>query len=937
MFGMTSPWHTLEPIEVVAAHHGDAEHGLGAAEAKLRLERHGPNQLVEHGGKGPWRILAAQFAGMLVLILLAAALISLALGDAKDAIAIAVIVVLNAFLGFRQEYKAERAMAALKALATPRVRVRRGGKVLQIESGALVPGDIVLLDAGSIVPADGRLLRAASLKVQEAALTGESEAVLKSTEALAGKDLPVGDRRNMIYMGTSVRYGRGEAVVTETGMKTELGHIARLLQKTEEEVTPLARKLDRLGRRLVAAALLLIGLFVIAGFLRGEHPRTLFLTAISMAVAAVPEGLPAVVTISLSLGAQRMLARHALIRKLPAVETLGSVTTICSDKTGTLTQNRMRVNFLRLPSRQVQWDPGTFGEPGPTAADDGEVALLLAAGALCNDATIAVRGEDEADFEVIGDPTEGALVAAELRTGIRKDDLEQVLPRIGEAPFDSERKRMATLHRITRAGDDLPAAIRSVLDACSTGGAHNAVVFSKGAVDTMLEVCTRIRVDGQIFDLDEARRRETMQCMETLAAEGIRVLGVAYRPLAAAPSVSTAESLERQLVFLGIEGMTDPLRSEVKDAVQTCLAAGIRPVMITGDHALIARRIGSELGMVPDDGVVVSGEELTRMSDSELKRALDDVSVYARVSPEHKLRLVEALQDSNQIVAMTGDGVNDAPALKTADIGVAMGVVGSDVSREASDLVLLDDNFATIVSAIREGRIIFDNLRRFIQYLLASNAGELLVMLAAPFLGMPIPLLPVQILWMNLVTDGLPALALGVEKGERDVMARPPRPPGAPIVDGGMALSILAVGFLMAILSLAPAYAEWTPVDHVAIASSAHGHPAPAEATAWQTMLFTTMVFTQLFLALTMRSTRNSLLKIGLFSNKAMLAAVCGSLVMHLGVIYVPFLQGFFKTKALDGKQLLLCVATSALILVVVEVAKWIRRASDPRGRSFNP
>ena len=931
-------WHTLETNDVVAALETDAAHGLDEAEAGRRLTREGPNQLVEQEGKSPWRILAAQFASLLVIILLAAAGISLALGDTKDAIAILVIVLLNAILGFRQEYKAERAMAALKALATPRVTVRRGGRAAKVDAHALVPGDVVLLDAGSFVPADGRLLQAASLKIQEAALTGESESVAKSTRPLENADCPLGDRHNMAFMGTSVTYGRGEAVITETGMGTELGHVARLLQETEEDATPLARKLDRLGRVLVLAALALITLFAVIGILRGEDMKTVFLTAVSMAVAAVPEGLPAVVTISLALGAQRMLARHALIRNLPAVETLGSVTTVCSDKTGTLTQNRMRVSVLSLPDREVEWKKGAFDEPGPSVAGDTELSLLLAGGALCNDASVTVTGDTDTDFEVIGDPTEGALVAAELRTGVGKEDLERALPRVWEAPFDSDRKRMATLHRLPASDDGLPENIRPLVAACRVDGGGEAVAFAKGAPDALLEVCTRIRIQGSVHPLDEAQRDRMIQRMEALAGNGVRVLGVAYRPWATTPDTPAAEALEDDLIYLGLEGMIDPLRSEVKDAVQTCLTAGIRPVIITGDHALMARRIGRELGVV-QDGRVVTGRELNAMSVEDLEAVLDEVSVYARVSPEHKLKLVDALQDRNEIVAMTGDGVNDAPALKAADIGVAMGIAGTDVSREASDMVLLDDNFATIVAAVREGRIIYDNLRRFIQYLLASNVGEILVMLLAPFLGMPIPLLPVQILWMNLVTDGLPALALGVERGERDVMARPPRPPQAPILGWRMALSILWVGLLMAVLSLAVGFGTWSAdiaaappaaPDAAAVESGA-GHHGNAAASTWQTMLFTTMVFAQFFLALGWRSTRDSLFRIGLFSNPAMLAAVGGSILLQLGVIYVPFLQDFFRTVALSGRQLLVCATAAAGLFVAVEIHKAIlRRGAAP-------
>ena len=964
----TTPWYTQTSEAALEALGVSGDNGLAAAGAATRLDRDGPNELAQESGKSAWRILADQFTNLLVVLLVVAAVVSFAMGDVKDAAAILVIVILNGLLGFRQEYSAEKAMAALKKLSVPKVRVRRDGDVEEIDARELVAGDVVLLEAGNMVPADGRLIEAASLRVQESALTGESEGVEKTTDALAGGELAIGDRRNMVFMGTVVTYGRGEAVVTTTGMQTELGHVAELLQTTEDEETPLARKLNRLGRVLVGVALALIALVAVIGLVRGESPRTVFLTAVSMAVAAVPEGLPAVVTVALALGAKRMLARNALIRKLPAVETLGSVTAICTDKTGTLTQNRMTVSLLSLPGGDVVL-PTSLGETVqlPDAMADA-AKLCLGAAALCSD---AVLQEDEASpsgMEAIGDPTEAALVVAAHRVGLPKEPLETAMPRIAEAPFDSDRKRMSTVHELGPSpvgtdgveavppapeqsvpyhmegrvpprpsrgsveeqdharGDDFLAAVARL-----AGGADSApaMAFSKGAVGSLLDVSTRIYDDGRVQPLTEEHRARILTRTEELAADGIRVLGVACRPMrTAAPGMPVAD-IEQDLVILGLVGMMDPLRAEVKSAVKTCREAGIRPVMITGDHPLMARHIGRELGIAPLREVV-TGADISAMDDAELQQTVATASVYARVSPEHKLRIVDALQARGEITSMTGDGVNDAPALKSADIGVAMGITGTDVAKEASDMVLLDDKYTTIVAAVREGRVIFDNILRFIRFILSSNAGELLVMLVAPFLGMPIPLLPVQILWMNLVTDGFPALALGVEPPERNVMQRPPRNPQAPIIDWKMGRQIVWIGALMALLSLGVGYAAWThepaATAAVAVAEEAHGGHHVVAATTWQTMLFTTMVFTQLFLSLGVRSSRDSIFRIGLFSNRPLVAALILTFGLQAAAVYVPPLQGFFRTVPLSAGQLATCVAAGMAMLVVVELAKLVGR-----------
>ena len=879
-------WYQLEADEVVRRLETDAARGLGREEAARRRARHGPNELVERGAHGPWQILREQLTSTMVVILIVAAVGSAAVGDLKDAVAILVIVVLNAALGFSQEYRAERAMAALKRLAVPSVRVRRDGVMETVSARELAPGDVVLLEAGNVVPADCRLLESANLRTQEAALTGESEPVDKSPRALPEADLPIGDRRNILYQGTVVTYGRGAAVVVETGMRTQLGSIAELIQSVGPEQTPLQRRLAQLGRVLALAALAIVALVFLLGLLRGEELTLMFLTAVSLAVAAVPEGLPAVVTIVLALGAQRMLRRRALIRRLPAVETLGSVTIICSDKTGTLTENRMTVTVLEAAGQRADVRDR---DPTPPPA----LALLLTGGALCNDAEL--RGE-----EGVGDPTEVALVVAAARHALRKEDLERALPRVAEAPFDSERKLMTTVHRLAGGAPGL-------LDHGPFGDAP-FVAFTKGAVDQLLDVAREVWAEGRREPLGDDWRGRIAGANDQLAQGGMRVLGVAFRPLATAPAEATPAALERELVFVGVCALIDPARPEVKDAIATCREAGIRPVMITGDHPLTAAHIARELGIAGEERVL-TGRELDRLSVEELERDAERVSVYARVSPEHKLKIVRALQQRGHVVAMTGDGVNDAPALKKSDIGVAMGVTGTDVAKEAADIVLLDDNFTTIVAAVEEGRIIYDNIRKFIKYLATTNSAEIALMLIAPLLGMPLPLLPLQILWVNLVTDGLPALALGVEPAERDTMRRPPFHPGESIFAGGMGAHIVWVGLLMAAVALGTGYWYWRGADE---------H--------WQTMVFTVITLSQLGHVLAIRSWRDSLFRIGVTSNKPLLAAVALMVVLQLAIIYLPTLQRFFRTVPLPPRDLAVCLLASSLVFWAVEAEKWSKR-----------
>ncbi|HSJ55094.1 MAG TPA: cation-translocating P-type ATPase, partial [Anaerolineae bacterium] len=841
-----------------------------------------------------------------------AAIISAALGDWKDAIAILAIVVLNAALGFSQEYRAEKAIAALKQLAVPTVRVRRDGHVAEISAHSLVPGDVALLEAGVLVPADGRLLEAVNLRVEEASLTGESEPVEKHTAPLQGVDLQVGDRVNMAYLGTVVTYGRGTVLVTETGMKTELGRIADMIQGVERSPTPLQTRLDKLGRDLALAALGIVAVVFVLGLLRGEELRLMILTAIGMAVAAVPEGLPAVVTVALALGAQRMLRRQALIRKLPAVETLGSVTVICSDKTGTLTENRMTVTVLDVlgETKRVETllhegvpvvDARVPPDEPPTIRS---LVLLATAAALANDATLE-PGEDQKDgYHVVGDPTEGALVVAAAQMGLPKYVLEERWPRVAEVPFTSERKRMTTVHRVGDEDRD------SGMSWCG----HEYVAFAKGAVDSLLQISEQAWAGDQAVPLTADLRQRIADANDRMAAEGQRVLGAAFRCMEAGFDEADEAGLEQRLIFVGLVGMIDPPRPEVRDAVQTARDAGIRPVMITGDHPLTAREIARELGIAGEDARSLTGEQLARMSVEELEAVVEEVSVYARVSPEHKLKIVQALQDLGQIVAMTGDGVNDAPALKRADIGVAMGITGTDVSKEAADMVLLDDNFTTIVAAVREGRTIYDNIRKFIKYTMTSNAGEIWVMLLAPFFGMPLPLLPLQILWVNLVTDGLPGLALAIEPAERRIMRRPPYPRSENIFGRGLGVYVLWVGLLMGAVSLALGFWAWRT-----------GRPN------WQTMVFTTLTLSQMGNVLAIRSDRESLFTIGLLSNKPLLGAVALTFALQMAVVYVPFMQELFETSALSLADLAISLVLSTVVFIAVELQKLVARQREKR------
>jgi Ca2+-transporting ATPase len=864
----TTDWHCLDRETAATQLDSDLVTGLSAEAAATRLVHAGPNALPEAGRRHPLAMLASQFTDFMILVLIAAAVIAGVVGEPQDAIAIVVIVFLNGILGFVQEYRAERAMAALKQMASPQARVIRDGQPGLIDSTSLVPGDLVELEAGNILPADLRLTELASLKVDESALTGESQPVEKQLAMLKETDLPLGDRLNLGYKGTVVTYGRARGMVVATGMQTELGKIAALLSG-ESGRTPLQKRLARFGQHLALVVLAICAIIFAAGWLRGEPPLVMLLTAVSLAVAAIPEALPAVVTISLALGAARLVKQNALIRRLPAVETLGSVTYICSDKTGTLTLNQMQVDCVLAAGETRPAFPGTEAAPWR------ELGMAMA---LCND---AVAGPDGA---LTGDPTETALLEAAGAAGFDQAAMRQTLSRVAELPFDSERARMSTLHR----------------------DGEGVLMLVKGAPEGLLPLCVdHLGSDGTMV-IDVAALQDDA---ETLAAQGLRVLAFALKRLPAVPATLDATTLETGLTFIGLAGLIDPPRAEAAEAVAACKTAGIIPVMITGDHPATARAIASQLGIIEEGGKVLTGSELARLSLEEFEHEVESVRVYARTNPEQKIKIVQALQDKGEFVAMTGDGVNDAPALKMADIGVAMGKGGTDVAREAAHMTLLDDNFATIVHAVREGRRIFDNIRKFVKYTMTSNSGEIWTIFLAPFLGLPIPLLPIHILWINLVTDGLPGLALANERAERDVMQRPPRPPKESIFAHGMWQHILWVGLLMGGVSLlTQAWAIHT--------GSAH----------WQSMVFTVLTLSQLGHVLAIRSERESLFTVGVLSNRLLIGALLLTFALQMAVLYVPWLNPIFRTEPLSLNELAACLALSSVVFVGVEIEKALVR-----------
>ena len=864
-------WHTLTIDETAQRLETNPQSGLSSADAAKRLAQFGANELKEKRARSLWRMLLDQFADFMIVVLIGAAIVSGIVGDVEDTVAIIVIVILNAVIGFVQEYRAEQAMAALKRMAEAGAHVLRDGRAEIVNASVLVPGDVVLLEAGNVVPADLRIIETARLKVDESTLTGESVAVEKQTQALTIATAPLGDKICLAYKGTIVTYGRARGLVVATGMNSELGKIAALLSEDSETKTPMQKRLARFGKLLALAALAICALIFIVGVLRGEPVLLMFMTAVSLAVAAIPEALPAVVTVSLALGARKMVKQHALIRRLPAVETLGSVTFICSDKTGTLTQNKMRVTAIYADGAlHDTWQDENKAEPWST---------LFHALALSNDAHLDRHNKAH------GEPTEAALLHAAQAAGWNKTALESEAPRLKELPFDSERKRMTTFH----------------------GSAENVIAYTKGSPETVLPCCERVLMTDGEQNIDRAA---LLLQTESMAADGLRVLAIAYRRWPALPASEQPDELESKLVFLGFVGLIDPPRSEAREAVSLCKSAGITPVMITGDHPATARAIARELGiLVNDDGKVMTGVELERLAQTAFEAEVEHVRVYARVDPAQKIKIVQALQDKGEVVAMTGDGVNDAPALKAADIGIAMGKGGTDVAREAAHMVLLDDNFATLVHAVREGRRIFDNIRKFIKYTMTSNAGEIWTIFLAPFLGLPIPLLPIHILWINLVTDGLPGLALTAEPAERGIMRRPPRPLQESIFAHGMWQHMIWVGLLMGgICLLTQAWALHS--------GSAH----------WQTMVFTVLTLSQMGHVLVIRTEKESLFSVGVFSNPLLIFAVLLTFALQMATIYVPALNPIFKTQPLSMGELVLCLALSSVVFFAVEIEKWLVR-----------
>ena len=888
-------WWQESVEQVVASLDGNLSSGLTSAEAAARLAKYGPNQLEEKKGTSPFSIFLSQFRDFIIWVLIGAAIVSGFLQEWVDALAIVAIVILNAILGFIQEYRAEKALAALRKLSSPTSKVIRDGHGQVVSSFELVPGDIIELEAGDNVPADSRIAWLTSnFAAAEASLTGESTPVAKTVFALSEKETPLADRANMVYMGTSVASGKAKAIVAETGMQTELGKIAEMVQEIEREATPLQKKLEQFGKWIVYLCFVLVAAVFLLELVRGGKVMDTFLTAVSLAVAAIPEGLPAVVTIALALGVKRMAARHALIRKLPSVETLGCATVICSDKTGTLTKNEMTVQavftgghlfkvtgvgyepkgeFL-LNDRPI--DPGVYPDLGKT----------LLCGVLCNGAQLV---KTDNGYRIHGDPTEAAILTCAGKRNLWKNELEEMYAFVQEIPFDSERKKMTIVRK----------------------DKNGLAAFVKGAPDVLLNDCTQVHQKGAVRLLTAQDREKILSVNDELACGGMRVLAVGYRILDRIPDKYEAALIENNLTFVGLLAMTDPPREEVKNVMGECTEAGIKTIMITGDHKNTAVAIAKGLGFFKEDSLASTGEELDKTSDGELQDKVKRISVYARVSPEHKLRIVRALRRQKEIVAMTGDGVNDAPALKEADIGVAMGITGTDVTKEVADMVITDDNFVSIVAAIEEGRGIYDNIKKFVHYLLSCNAGEILVMFVSSLVGLPVPLLPIQILWINLVTDGLPALALGVDPVDPNIMKQPPRPTDEGVITKGRAFLMLWQGAFIAVCTLV-AFGFVLFVEKEGIGRA-------------RTAAFVVLACSQLFHAFNCRSMTESLFKIGIFTNKKLILATATSFCVQMMVVYVPFLQRVFRTEPLGAFDWLLVVAISSLPLWAMEVVKALR------------
>lgn len=888
-------WHQKTIDEVFSELNSSAS-GLNSDDAAKRLELYGPNELKIKKKKSPFMMFLDQFKDFLIIVLIAAGIIAGIVGKPTDVAAIMAIVILNAIIGFIQEYRAEKAMEALKMMASPTATALRGGIHNTIPASQIVPGDVVLIEAGQIVPADMRLFEIANLKIEEAALTGESVPVEKHLSSLHDEHLPLGDRKNMAYQGTIVTYGRAIGIVAATAMETEMGKIATMLQDEKELKTPLQQRLAIFGKKLAIGILIICSIVFVAGMMRGEPVMLMLLTAISLAVAAIPEALPAVITIALAFGAKKMVKQNALIRKLPAVETLGSVTYICSDKTGTLTLNKMTVEEIYVDGRLTKTNELSMQPPSGAQSmedltpkiDDSRLSTLdylLNASALCNDAKMG------ADGKIIGDPTEIALYVFAMDHGFDKNELQNKLVRVAEIPFDSDRKSMTTFH-LTPSAENASS--------CSF------ISFTKGAVEVLLDKSENIYTSEGLKPLD---LKEIHRITDKMAADGLRVLCLAMRKWEKLPEDLSFENVEKKLTIIGLVGMMDPPRDEAREAVSLCKTAGIKPVMITGDHPITARAIAKRIGIIEDDTkTVMTGRELEKLPLEEFEKRVEHIRVYARVVPEQKLKIVKALQDKGQYVAMTGDGVNDAPALKRANIGVAMGITGTDVSKESSSMILLDDNFATIVKAVKEGRRIYDNILKFIKYSMTSNAGTLWVIFLAPFFGLPLPLVPIQILWMNLLTDSLPGLALTAEPADRRIMNRPPRNPEEGVFAGGTGLYIIKYGLVIGVVALF--FQAFTLSSQ---------YP-------WQTMIFTGLVIGRMAVVMAVRSESDSLFKIGILSNKPLFGAVLLTFGLQMAVVYIPFLNPIFNTQPLTFNELMLTLAFSSVVLFVIEIEKLYRR-----------
>jgi Ca2+-transporting ATPase len=913
-------WHDKTTPDVVKSL-GSSLQGLTSEVAKNRLDETGPNEIKQEKKISPWVLLLNQFKSILVIILLVAVALSIVIGivnwepgaglpeEITDAIVILAIVIAVVILGFVEEYRSEKALDALEKMAAPTATVIRDGIEKEIPARDLVPGDIIILSTGDRIPADARIIESANLSTQEAALTGESTPIEKTTAVIDGADVPIGDRKNMVYTGTVVTYGRGRAIVATTGMQTEFGKIAAMLQEVEEEQTPLQKNLDKVGKLLGIASLVIVAVVVTLSLFRGHTLMEMFIWGVSLAVAAVPEALPAVVVISLSIGVQKMVKRHALVRRLSAVETLGCTSVICSDKTGTLTQDQMTVRQIYVNGKLINvtgagYEPkGEFQIGGQTVnlTQNMTAQTLMKINVLCNDTHLV---QTDGKWEIKGDPTEGALLVVAAKAGVSHEKLNTESPRIDEIPFSSERKRMTTIHQKP----------------------EGRVAYSKGAPEIVLDTCSHILVDGQVKPLNEQEKIHILDNARLMAEDALRVLGMAYKPLES--TITDKNEYEKSMVFAGLAGMIDPPRPEAKEAIKLCEKAGIKSVMITGDHKITASAIAKELGILKD-GIAITGAELDKMSDAEYEKMVGNIDVYARVSPSHKLKVIEAFTKKGHVVAMTGDGVNDAPALKKADIGVAMGISGTDVSKEAAAMVLTDDNFASIVAAVEEGRGIFQNIKKYLMYLLRANVGEVLIMFITSLLAMPLPLVAIHLLWINLTTDGLPALALAVDPKDPDIMEQPPRNPKTGIFTKNVLVNIFGMGIFMAIVMILLFY--WK-LNSMGISWKNPDASLLVEA---QTEMLCTMVLFELFTAFACRSEIHSLLKVGIFTNKWLIYACLSSVALLMAVIYIPFLQGPFDVVPLSLNDWLLILPISLTGFLALELLKLIQRRLNKRAATI--